>query len=281
MRFRVVLNTHKRPASAISVLNLLRTMASGNHEIFYTMAYDKEDRVTGRETDRGSILYGLVDEIDCHPRPENLLDIWNRNIPGKYNEDFYILTPDDAFCAAPMWDQFIVERAEEFGPLPPVMGWNDQANPSQLTVPIFSKRWLDLIESPVMAPIYPYWFADTAINELYGFATGNFVPCFQYLLMTSMPGKPNPIIRDVDLWWDVFAHTRQDRLREGRSIASKLGITVSEDRIREMLAGHAERDRSGRAETHKICAALDEAGRKPPSEWYLRCVENAKAILAE
>ena len=280
MRFRVVVNTHKKPHYAIACLTLAQSMASGKHEIGYTLAYDAEDTLTAMEVTRtGSLLWNMVDRVDCRPRPQNLNDVFNRNTPGKDDADIYVIFTDDGFCAAPAWDEFIAQRVPEYKGLPVVMGWNDQANPGQLTLPIVSREWLEASNRPLLDTVYPYWFSDTAVNEIYGFATGNYVPCFEYLLLTSMPGNPNPIIRDVDLWWDFYAHNRQERLEAGREISRKFGIKVDEDRIKEMLFQHEARDKLGRAETHKIFDILEGMPRKPPTDHYLEAVEKAKAIL--
>lgn len=280
MKFRVVVNTHKKPHYAISCLTMAQSMESGLHEVGYTLAYDAEDILTDMEVTRtGSLLWNMVDRVDCQPKPQNINDIFNRNVPGKDDADFYVVFTDDGFCAAPAWDEFIAQRVPEYKGLPVVMGWNDQANPGQLTLPIVSRQWVEVSNRPLLDTVYPYWFSDTAINELYGFATGNYVPCFEYLLLVSKPGNPNPIIRDVDLWWDFYAFNRQERLEAGRSISRKLGIRVDEDRIQQMLSQHAERDALGRAATHEIFNTLEREPRKPPTDHYLKAVEYAKWIL--
>jgi hypothetical protein len=67
MKLKVIINTFKRPAQALAVIQCLRAMSSGKHEVKYVVAYDKEDWMTGqffppasREDNPPSQLLGVL-----------------------------------------------------------------------------------------------------------------------------------------------------------------------------------------------------------------------------
>jgi hypothetical protein len=45
-RLHKLINTFKRPAQALAVIECLRATSSGKHEVKYVVAYDKEDWMT-------------------------------------------------------------------------------------------------------------------------------------------------------------------------------------------------------------------------------------------
>jgi hypothetical protein len=281
MKFKVIINTFKRPLRAIAVAETLRAMKSGKHDVRFTIAYDQEDLNTGLFFQDLDWLDDHEDiGFDCQPRPDSLQDVWNRNLTG--DADFFLPMPDDGFCAAPEWDVAIVKMAAKYpDPRMVVMAWNDQANPGQLTVPIVSKGWLELLgKTPLLDPRFPFWFADTAIAETWSFITANGVPIPDYLLLAGKPGEPNPIMRDVDLWWDLYAATRVERIELAEKIARKVGIETGIDDIQSVVAQWCQRDEDGRREAHKIVDQLVKTGKqKPETPQYLRAKQAAVAYL--
>jgi hypothetical protein len=283
MKFKVIINTFKRPLRAIAVAETLRAMKSGKHDVQFTIAYDQEDLNTGLFFQDLDWLDDHEDiGFDCQPRPDSLQDVWNRNLHG--DADFFLPMPDDGFCAAPSWDEAIVKMAAKYpDPRMVVMAWNDQANPGQLTVPIVSNGWLQLLgDTPLMDPRFPFWFSDTAIAETWSFITGAGVPIPDYLLLAGQPGEPNPIMRDVDLWWDLYAATRVERLELAEKIARKVGIETGIDDIQNVVSQWCQRDEDGRREAHKIVDQLVKTGKqKPETPQYLRAKAAAVAYLEQ
>src|SRR5262245_32285934 len=74
----VIVNTARRPAQALAVIETLRALASGKHRIDYILGCDAEDPGTRRffATTR---RWTADITIDCRPRPASLQEVWNRN----------------------------------------------------------------------------------------------------------------------------------------------------------------------------------------------------------
>jgi len=277
VKIRVIVNTYRKPRQALAVIEVARNMASGNHEIEYILAYDNEDMESVEFFHRHGLGYPHI-WWDQKPRPRTTPDCWNRSmVPG--TAEIYVPLPDDGWIACPNWDEALVEFYYSYPDKRLfVTGWIDQANPSQLTNVIISDGWLRLLEGePVYDNRFPFWFCDTAINELYAFIHGSGVPILQIMALAGKPFQPHPGLRDMDIWWDLFGATRIERLATAARIR-KACNKPEPSNLAKIVADCEDRDGRGRLDGHEIIRQMEEKGPLPePAQHYL----DAKAAALE
>lgn len=259
---RVIVNTHRRPAQALAVVECLRALSSGKHRVSYVLAFDQDDTPSQRVLLRAE-AEGENFTTDMRPRPASISDVWNRNLVDPDLADIWLVMPDDGFCAAPDWDDLIVRTMAE-APRPDlaVLGWNDQANPGLFTVPIVAAGWLKAIApTPLLDPRFPFWFADTAISETWSYVFGVKPPCPEYLLLAGKPGNPNPTLlaEGGDKWWDLYASTRSERYGHAERIRRAQGIPAQKT-LAALVAAWIERDDIGRRDTRELVERLRNEG---------------------
>lgn len=259
MRLRVVLNTYGRPAQALAVMEGLRALASGLHEVSYVLAFDAEDAET--HLFLNDINWAMPQGVtyDRRPRPASLQDCWNRNMVDPDEADIWLPFGDDNFCATPNWDDLIVQTLLG-APVPElaVLGWHDMANPGQLTVPIFAAGWLKAIApEPALDTRYPFWGADTAISETWSYVFGMAVPRPEYLLLAGMPGRPNRALIDADAdeIWDLYRGMRYARMATAARVRFAHGLPEPSN-IAALADAWAARDDVGREHTRQLIEHL-------------------------
>jgi hypothetical protein len=262
---RVIVNTHKRPAQALAVIECLRALASGEHRVSYVLAYDEEDR-------RSDLYFAVLQdqqlwaddvEWDVRPRPFSLQDCWNRNMVPPFEHDIYLPMPDDGFCGADNWDDRIVQVMSA-APRPDlaVIGWLDTACDNQLTVPIVARGWLEAMwPTPLMENATDAWFADTALSETWSFVFGFPPKRPRFLPLVTKPNNYNPLLAkyDADELWDGYAERRGARLYLADRIREQHGIPKP-PHIGALLNGWAERDVRGREQLKIIQERMRNGG---------------------
>jgi hypothetical protein len=272
MKFATIIATRGRPRQAAAVIEVMRTLSSGQHPLAFIVACDDDDSGTRSffESYGGDVI------VSCEPRPPGVTSCWNRCVP-LVDADVYLALPDDTFCATPNWDVVATEVIEKISLAPGVaaLAWHDTANPGQPTIIMATREWINL--AGLFDTRYPFWFADTAVGEIWSFVTGRGLPIASTLVMASKAGKFNPRLRDMDLWWDLFAATRKERLAVADTIRNTLGITTPPERIDAAKAAWEARDVLGRASSHQIVAAIPNPA--PVSPEYLAAKAAAEAYL--
>lgn len=269
----VIIGTRGRPRQCGAVIELLRAMASGLHQIQYVVSCDGDDSRT-----LDFFAAGWDDITQCIARRTiGLGKVWNRCI-DHYEANIYMLIADDSFIACENWDEamswaIVQPNVAELG----VFTMPDSANPGQATLFGVNKTWLDLTEKPVLDERFPFWFADTAIQETYKFITGRGLPCVQALKQITPAGKYNPGIRDLELWWDLFRATRKERKATAAMVRAKLGLPLPE--IDQIEAGFLRMEATGRAAIPGIMSKIENP--RPPTPEYLECKANAEAYLRD
>lgn len=254
MKFKVVIVTHKKPLQALTVLGAMRALESGKHKVQYVLACDAEDHtseVLMRHEDTWNV------DVDLRCRPASVQDCWNRNMTDPSEADFFLNMTDDAFCAAPDWDEFIVQGTAA-APRPDlsVMGWHDLASPNNFTLAIVTAGWLRATGEPLLDPRFDFWFSDTAIAETWSYVHGRVPPRPKYLLMAGKPGNPNPKLlkEGGDRLWDLYAKTRSDRIATAERVCKGLGLSSLPGR--HLISQWVARDAEGREDTRRLVARL-------------------------
>jgi predicted O-linked N-acetylglucosamine transferase (SPINDLY family) len=247
MKFAIIIATRDRPEQAATVIGAARMMASGEHEIEFIVACDDDDPETQ------VYPFGPSVNVHCAPRPPGISACWNRCIPLTDAEMIVALT-DDGLVACPNWDRIVAAHVTSIIPALAVIAWHDSANPTQSTIIMAHRKWIDL--AAFFDERFPFWFSDTAIDETYSFVTGHTIQRNPELLIVTKPGKFNPRLRDMDLWWDLYAATRTERLATAARIRARLGLPKPD--LATMVAMWEARDAIGRPASHTIAAAIEK-----------------------
>lgn len=282
MKLRVVINTHGRPAQALAVIECLRTLESGRHEVSYVLACDNEDVATSVLLVSRGMCPPYV-ELDMRPRPASVQDCWNRNLVNPKHADVWFVMPDDLFCGAPNWDDLAVQTLA-LAPVPElaVIGWNDLSNPGQLTVPIVAAGWLEAIKpEPFYDPRFEFWFSDTAVAETWSFVFGMTVPRPSFLPLAGMPQRPNPLfLRDgADHLWDLYAATRINRLNTASRIRIAHDLPAPSN-LQLLIDGWTERDEWGRRGARELRERLQNKALDNPLDNSGQLVPLSKLLAA-
>lgn len=283
MKIAFMVVTRGNPKKAAAVIEVAQSLASGKHEIKYIVGCDNDDPQTH------SYFYQNMPDVELSigERPIGLGAVWNRLCElarvdrGRFfsvNADIYCPFPDDVFISLPDWDDYIVRSMEKIDhPKLRVLAWNDLCNPGQCTLPIVSRAWLDMT-GKLYDDRFPFWFYDTAVDELYSFITGYRIPIPKLLTFVSKKGLTQSL-RELHFWWDFYAATRKERLQRADHIREELGITLPPDRTAKWLEAWEKRDALGRNSAAEIESELSAEGRKPPSAQYLKARDMAAEYL--
>ncbi len=260
MRIGIVIGTRGGPHRAAAVVETARALASGKHEVAFTISCDDDDVATVQHFTG----YPGV-QLSVGPRPAGVGEIWNRCIPGA-DVDVFIGLPDDGFIATPFWDECVAIFASE-GRFPRevlAFALHDTANPGQPTMLGASPEWLKRIGNKIIDDRFPFWFSDTAYAETWSFVTGEFLPILP-ITVANKPGRHNPRLRDMGFWWDFYVRTRAERLFLAEQIRRDLGIVLPPGHLRAILDAWERRDRLGRPGAIEIAEALPK--REPDAKY--------------
>ena len=289
MRIAVIIATRGRPQRAGGVIECARNLLSGRHEVEFIVALDGDDWRSidyfGRFGFEGATPY-------IQPRPIGVGDCWNRAARA-YPADVYLAWCDDAWIVTPGWDAFMVNALLKGidGNLSSVnlgiVSWYDAQQPAIASMFGMTAAWVEA-NGFIYDARFPFWFGDSALVETAIFATGQGMPGTSSLQFASMPGNVNPRMRDMDLWWTLFAATRHERVETGRRIARDAGLPVVDDYTMAALIMQCEkRDAEGLRNAPAVLASITKP-RAPDAEYlaakaaaedYLRSVQHVVAEL--
>lgn len=275
MKIAVIVATRGRPQRAGGVVECARNLLSGRHDVEFIMALDADDRLSTHYFDEFSGVRQYVE-----PRPVGVGDCWNRAARA-HPADIYVSLTDDFWMSTPGWDAFMVNAlAQGIGDnkLSAQLGIVSFHDPSQPTIAALfgmTAKWVEL-NGFVFDPRFPFWWGDSALVETAIFASGSGMPGTDSLRYANMPGNVNPRLRDMDLWWSLYAATRHERVETGRRIARHAGLPVLDDyAIADLVRQCEERDEAGRRNAVGVIASIDRPA--PPDAEYLA----AKAVAEE
>lgn len=274
MKVAAILATRGRPAKALGAIQALQILASGQHEIDIVVACDDDDPA---DTAGFFASYGDV-RVDCAPRPAGVGHCWNR-VAAKVQADLILAIPDDGLMLTPRWDAVAFDLFAQY-PWPhpdiAVAALQDTNSPGQATLFCLRPGWIEQI-GYLFDTRYPWWFADTCIQELWTFVTGTPLP-FLPIVMKLPSGVYNPRLRDMGLWWALFASTRQERLQLAAKVRTALNLPRS-DNLADIVAAHQSRDLKAYPDSVDLVRHMPN--RKPPDEKYVAARYAALAYLQQ
>ena len=263
MKIAAILATRGRPAQAKTMLDVARMLASGKHDIEYIVSIDDDDAA--------SVAFDFGARTNIGPRPIGIGACWNRCVALTDAEVIVTLT-DDGVVGAHGWDQIIVENMTA----PGVLAWNDTASPGQASNLIVTRQWIEEV-GYFLDERFPFWFSDTAINEIHSFVTGQCVTIPQSLLMVHNGRMSNPRLRDMDLWWRLYGVLRAERLEIAKGMRERLGLPEPTN-LEEMRRMWEQRDVIGLPSSQRIAEQLPP---RDPDDAYLRAKDAALKYLAD
>lgn len=221
MKIAVLLLTRNRLASLVTVAKALDVLASGRNEITIAARYDDDDSVAPKAL---AILHSAGVEVMpvVARRPVTLGVAWNEGIAALKALPFEAITflPDDVIPLTAHWDE-IIRLAIEDRRLD-AFSWHNVRMPGLVTVPAFSRAYLEALEEPFSA-WFPFWFADTWIGQVYEFARGAAMPILTGLSLIYKEGSKTSNLRDMQFWVDFWGATRKLRIAEAAQVALRMG----------------------------------------------------------
>lgn len=258
--------TRGRPKRASAALEIAQSLASGKHQLEFIVCCDDDDYQTQEKLKN----YNL----SIAPAPLELGELWNRGAVLIPDADVFCPFIDDSFIAAPDWDEIIVQRLSE--QRVKLVGWNDQANPGLMTLPIVGAEWYKV--AGLYPGWFPYWFYDTWVAEVYSFVTGEppFLP--QELLLVGKKGETQRL-RDVAFWWKFFALLRGERLAKAEIIRHKLNLAISDANLAHAVNYWQRRDEWFLARATELESKM--TGESMQSKRYAMVKKSAEAKMIE
>lgn len=283
MKITTIIATRGRPTKALAAIEALKVTASWANQLEVVVACDDDDPADTADFFRD--VGGVT--VDCGPRPAGVGECWNR-VAGKVKDGLILVLPDDGIVMTPRWDQKAVEFfGQHRWPHPDIAigALQDTASPNQHTLFMLRPGWVK--RCGLLDTRYPFWFADTALAETYSFISGHHMPFLP--IVVAMPSDSfNPRLRDMGLWWSLFASSRQERLHLAQSVRWELDLP-NPGNLADILAAHQARDLQGYKDSLLLIKAMpnrkapDDAYRQARANalWYLLKHDNARHLTGE
>lgn len=273
MKITAIIATRGRPQKALGAVEALKITASWANELEVVVACDDDDPADTATFFRD---YGGV-TVDCGPRPAGVGECWNR-VAAKVKDGLILILPDDGVMMTPRWDQKAVEFFDQhLWPHPDIAiaALQDTASPGEHTLFMLRPGWLK--HSWLLDTRYPFWFADTAIAECYSFIAGKPMP-FLPIVVATPSDSFNPRMRDMGLWWALFASTRLERMQNATIVRGELELPWP-DNLTQLVEECQQRDLRAYKDSLLMIKAMPN--RKPPDEKYVQARYAALAYLQQ
>lgn len=271
MKISVICASRGRPISLIGAIKALDAIESGTNDITYGIVCDDDDEHT--IVAAGLLEKGIDREVRIFSAPRDLVARRINQAAREMPADLYLPYADDCFCLSPLWDQI----AERIASKVPAFSWTEYGDPENVTMLMLTHQWVESV-GYVLSEYFPFWFADTWIQEQYTFATGQPIGLVRQLLFAGRRGKTKQL-NDVRFWFEFFAATRPERMEEARKIRRALGFEHIEDAgLKGFVEAFELRDR-GQIEQSQKYEEWFHSG-EPKSAAYHEAKERAERIMA-
>lgn len=229
--FALVVGTRGHPRRANAALEVALHFAHEPERVIPVVSIDEDD------IEAAHCQWGERIVVVSGPRPTGLGDVWNR-AAHRVDAEFYIHAADDGVIASPGWDA-VIDAALTAVPMRElaVVCLNDTTNRGLPTHPVVSREWIRLT-GRWFDSRFPFWFIDSALNELAAFTTAAPVPIVNQVCV-SVKNGPTARMRDLRLWTEFFRATRAERVAKAGELRGMLGLDRREAEIAAMAA-HAD-----------------------------------------
>lgn len=272
MKISVICASRERPVSLMGSIKALHMLESGANEVAYGIVCDEDDKGSQMAADLLAADLDREVKIFCEPR-----DIVARRINKAAREmpaDLYLPYADDCFCLTPTWDQMCERIAAKV----PAFSWTEFGDPQNVTMLMVNHKWVETV-GYLLSEHFPFWFADTWIQEQYAFATGTPIGLVRQLIFAGRRGKTKQL-NDVKFWFEFFAAKRPERIEEGRKLRKALGYEhIEESAMQGFIEAFQMRDK-GQMENSPKYEEWFHSG-EPKSAAYLEAKQRAEHFMQE
>lgn len=234
MKIAVCIPTRKRPRLLIAAITALEQLASGENEIIFSVRVDDDD-VAGRMA-LDTLQQELPVTVVVDKAPPTVGQKLNEAVAA-VQADAYFLSTDDIFPMTAGWDRGIATVIEEHRLH--AFCFNHLQEPGNTTYPVLSAKWMDTLGQAV-PELFPFWFTDTWLAEVYHMAFGTGMPIVQDLMLSGQRGRTTGL-RDLRFWFDYFEATYPLRRDQARRLAKALHADVTLEQVTEAQRQHHER----------------------------------------
>lgn len=274
MKIVVGLPSRGRPLDLIaSVISLYRTCGPDN-EVCVMLALDNDDAesvAVGRRLATGYQFPHFAVELDICDRAPALGERHNRVIAAMPTEAIYLMWSDRMNMLGLTWDHQIAVGCLQF-PNRPL--WIDSVHLVGAGQIIMPPAWRAVQGGPCFPALSPFWFDDTAQEELDLFVHG--IPRMRIEALCAGPrGAKTNRSRDIEFWVDVFAATRPQRVERAREICRKLGLPFANPAA--MLVAREAIDADMKRRAPELQAQWGDQGE--PDETYLAAKAAAMRLM--
>lgn len=267
MRIRVVLPTLRSGGKFAAVLEQMRDFASGKHEISWNVVCNEDDADT---------LARMPSWVTCWSGSAMVPYMQRCNEAACAGEfDWLMAWTDDVYSLSCWWDEYIAHQDPVKTPL---VGWRSLDESDAFSAPVMTPRFMRALGKPFTA-WFPFWFADTWVEEVHRMAFGAPVPLVEGLETFGPKRGKTRVMRDLGFWAGFFAATRPERLQQAGRVMAEYGLVRSIPR--EQMDQFAEYDRWLAAQVVELEAAFkpqDEA--MPPHYPVMRAAAEQHLLQA-
>jgi len=222
MKLAVLLPTRNKPHLLQACIESFRHLASDENEVKFFVRADVDDNVYYRHVKLNAkedvtFLFGdpLIPTM-------KVLDIINSEEFKRFDPDIHIIMSDDVLSLTFHWDRVIVATVESGQD---AFCWEEAGDPHNTGYIVLSKKYVQAMPS-YLTTWFPFWFSDTWRAEVHLMAFGKPMPIIRNLKLGGRRGKTHGM-KDVKFWFDFFAKTRFDRVREAEILAENFGIPLT------------------------------------------------------
>lgn len=271
MRILCAIATRGRPLRLAGTLHSLTTLASGKNQIDYVIGVDQDDKATlDLVPDLGG-TYGCLSVV--RPRPVTLGDAWN-SLAKDREWDVCAIIADKHLCLTPKWDTGIARLFGEHNLA--AARWNLLDKPLE-SVLMLPRKWYEAV-GYLLPPYFPFWFSERWVVEVFELAFGAGLPMVPDMLIAEPPWKTQGL-RDLKFWFDFFAKTRVDRVRQAHAIAT--AFNIADPAIEAGLAKMRLADAWQKPRIKGYYETRGDARKDPPSPAYIAAKARAAAWLEQ
>lgn len=220
MRIAVLIPTRGKPEALRTTIGAFQHLESGQHDVRYFVRVDKDEEELYLPFFNQPLpkIYFMFADAPLTP-VQKTLDILDNVFFKDFDPDVHVLMSDDIFPMTMHWDITIggvIHRG--IG----AFCWEEWGDPANQTYIVLDRHYVDRM--PVYLPTwFPFWFSDSWRNEVHMMVFKRAIPIISNLKLGGKRGKTYSM-RDLDFWFDFFAHTREDRICEAAEMTKRHGI---------------------------------------------------------
>ena len=237
MKISVICASRGRPISLIGAIKNLDMLESQQHEVAYGIVIDEDD-VPSRQA--AELLQSdLEREVRIFNAPRDIVARKVNAAAREMEAELYLPYADDCYCLTPNWDVMCERIASKV----PAFSWTEFNDPQNVTMLTLTHKWVETV-GYVLSEYFPFWMADTWIQEQYAFATAQPIGLVRQLVFSGRRGKTKQL-NDVRFWFEFFAAKRSERIEEARKLRKALGFEhVNDDSLKGFIDAFEMRDKS-------------------------------------